>query len=296
MARTIFSLIKLIRYRFLLIAGLFPYALGTAIAFCVGKRFSLSLFFMGFLITLSALIGVEAFNEYFDWQNGTDRVFQLNPAPVTLTTFYVGITSFLIALTASILLTKRLGLPVLIFYVIGFLSSFFYLAPPVKLSYRGLGETAIAFSYGPLLVLASYYIQTKRIDALPLFVSMIPALQIFLIAILNQVPDYLQDRLVGKRNICVRIGRKNVMRLYGTVTVLFYFIILTGLLFRKFPQIVWLSFAYLPFSIISYVIGMKTYDNPHCFVPTIRYMVINYVIVLSLFITGYAVCFHFNLL
>ena len=287
MERAFFSLIKLIRYRFLLIAGLFPYGLGTAIAFYVGKRFSLSLFLMGFLITLLALIGVEAFNEYFDWRNGTDRVFQLNPAPVTLTTFLVGITSFLIALIVTILLIKRLGLPILIFYVIGFLSALFYLAPPVKLSYRGLGETVIALSYGPLLVLASYYIQTKRIDVLPLFASMIPASQLFLIAILNQVPDYLQDRLVGKRNICVRIGKKNVLRLYGAITVFFYLIILIGLFSGKFPRLAWLAFTCLPFSLISYAIGMQTYDNPRRFVPTIRYMVINYIIVLGLFITGY---------
>ncbi len=289
MARIIFSLIKLIRYRFLLIAGLFPYALGTAIAFNIGKRFSLSLFLMGFFITLLALIGVETFNEYFDWQNGTDRVFQLNPTPVTSTTLYVGIASFLIALMVSILLTKKLGLPVLIFYVIGFLSALFYLAPPVRLSHRGLGETVIALSYGPLLVLASYYIQVKRIAFLPFLVSTIPALQLFLIAILNQVPDYLQDRLVGKRNICVRIGKKNVLRLYGVVSVFFYIIILIGLFSKKFPRLVWLTFAYLPFSIISYTSGMQTFENPHRFIPTIRYMIINYIFILSLFIIGYAI-------
>ena len=83
-------LIKLIRYRFLLVAGLLPYALGTALAFHVHQTFDLYFFLVGLLGLFFALLGVEAFNEYFDWQLGTDRVFQLHPKPVTKRTFFLG--------------------------------------------------------------------------------------------------------------------------------------------------------------------------------------------------------------
>jgi 1,4-dihydroxy-2-naphthoate octaprenyltransferase len=34
------------------------------------------------------------------------------------------------------------------------------------------------------------------------------------LAVVNAIPDYHQDRLVGKRNLVVRLGRKRGVRLY----------------------------------------------------------------------------------
>ena len=289
MERTLFRLIKLFRYRFLLIAGLFPYGLGAAIAFHSEDQFNPFLFLVGFLGLLFVLIGVEAFNEFFDWRIGTDRIFQLNPKPVTNATFLVGIVAFFIAFIVAIFLTLELGFAILIFSLLGFFAALFYLAPPVKLAYRGFGEIIIALSYGPFMMLGSYYVQSQRIDILPLFVSVIPALFLFAISILNEVPDYFQDRLAGKRNICVRIGQKNVMRLYAGIMILFYLVLLVGLLLGKFPAFAWLVLACLPMFFMSYTIGMRTYGNPHRFVSAIRYMIIHYVIVIGILITCYVV-------
>ena len=109
----------------------------------------------------------------------------------------------------------------------------------------------------------------------------------------NEVPDYFQDRLVGKRNICVRIGQKNVVRFYGGVLALFYVALLVGLFSGSFPRLAWVVLACLPISLMSYITGMRTYDNPYRFVSAIRYMIIQYVVVLSILITGYMVDKHF---
>ena len=287
MAEYLTGLIKLVRYRFLLVAGLLPYCLGAAVGFYSHGEFSPFLFLIGLVGLFFVLVGVEAFNEYFDWQLGTDRVFQLDPKPVTKSTFLVGAGAFFVALMVAIFLTLKLGVAVIIISLIGFFIALFYLGPPVKLAYRGFGEIVIALSYGPLMMLGSYYVQTQRVDVLPLFVSVIPALFLFAIAMLNEVPDYFQDRLVGKRNICVRIGQKNVVRLYGGVLVLFYLIFLAGLFLGNFPRLALLGLVCLPISLVSYATGMRTYDNPRRFVSAIRYMIIQYVIVLSVFITSY---------
>ncbi|MEW6376651.1 MAG: prenyltransferase [Thermodesulfobacteriota bacterium] len=290
MERTVTGLVKLLRYRFLLVAGLLPYGLGAAIAFySQGGEFSPFLFLVGLIGLLFVLIGVETFNEFFDWMIGTDRVFQLNPKPVASRTFFVGIAGFFVALIVAIYLTLELGVAIIILSLIGFFAAFFYLGPPIKLAYRGFGEIIIALSYGPFLMLGSYYVQTQRMDVLPLSVSVIPALLLFGISILNEVPDYFQDRLVGKRNICVRIGQKNVVRLYGGITALFYTFLLVGLFSGKFPYLAWLVLVCLPISLICYISGMRTQENPHRFVSTIRYMMIHYVIVLSILITSYIV-------
>ncbi|MEW6215562.1 MAG: prenyltransferase, partial [Nitrospirota bacterium] len=162
MERTLTGLVKLLRYRFLLVAGLLPYGLGAAVAFySQGGEFSPFLFLMGLIGLVFVLIGVETFNEFFDWMLGTDRAFQLNSKPVTNRTFIVGLAAFFVAFIIAVFLTLKVGIVIIILSIIGFFASLFYLAPPIKLVYRGFGEVIIALSYGPFMVLGSYYVQTQ---------------------------------------------------------------------------------------------------------------------------------------
>ena len=63
------------RYRFFLFAGLLPYLLGAAWASGNGRHFNVAMFWSGLGGVVLAVIGVEAYNEYFDARMGTDRVF-----------------------------------------------------------------------------------------------------------------------------------------------------------------------------------------------------------------------------
>jgi 1,4-dihydroxy-2-naphthoate octaprenyltransferase len=53
------------------------------------------------------------------------------------------------------------GWPILVFAIAGGLAAIFYEAPPIRWSYRGLGELVIALSYGPWMVLGSLYLHAK---------------------------------------------------------------------------------------------------------------------------------------
>lgn len=289
MAGTLCLIIQTIRYRFLLFAGLLPYGLGIVLAFHLEQQFNLALFLMGLSGLLFALIGVEAFNEFFDWRFGSDRVFQLNPKPVTTRTFLIGLAAFSVAGLMAILLTLKLGIAIIIISFMGFLAALFYLAPPLKLAYRGWGEVVIALSYGPLMMLGSYYLQTKHLDSRPLIISVIPALLLFAISIMNEVPDYLQDRIVGKRNICVRLGREKVIRLYGLVLILFYALLLGGLISKNLPPLTWLGLICVPISLVSYTTARQSYENPQRFISAIRCSIIQYLIIISVLITAYLI-------
>ncbi len=69
------NLIRLIRYRFFLFAGVLPYFLGQAVAFGLHKTLNYSFLWWGFVGILLVLVAVELFNEYFDSKEGGDRVF-----------------------------------------------------------------------------------------------------------------------------------------------------------------------------------------------------------------------------
>jgi len=60
-------------------------------------------------------------------------------------------------LAIALVLTARCGFPILLFAVAGFLTSVFYVAPPLKLKHRGFGEPAIFLIWGPLMIAGTYF-------------------------------------------------------------------------------------------------------------------------------------------
>lgn len=102
---------------------------------------------------------------------------------------------------------------ILILAIAGFLTGAFYTSPPFKWAYRGLGEILISLTYGPLITFGSCYVQLPNAPLGPtLLSSLISGLLITAVIWINEFPDYYADRKAGKRNLVVRIGRKNLLK------------------------------------------------------------------------------------
>lgn len=65
--------------------------------------------------------------------------------------------------------------------------------------------------------------------------------------------------------------------------------LLSRVIFEKLSPLAWLALVCLPISLLSYIAGMRTHDNAYKFISTIRYMMIQYVTVLSILIISYIV-------
>ncbi|MBU2573971.1 MAG: prenyltransferase [Elusimicrobia bacterium] len=281
------DLIRLVRYRFLLFAGLLPYCLGAAIAYRSVSAFDPGLFLTGLVGVFFTLVGVEAFNEYFDWVLGSDRVFQPDPKPVTKKKFHIGVAAFAVAFLFAIYLTVQVGAGIAIFAVAGFVAAAGYLGPPLRFAYRGLGEVVIAMAYGPAMVLGSYYLQAGRIDFLPAVVSAIPAIFLFLIAIINEVPDFLQDSLVGKRNICVRNGRERTVSLYGLMSVVLYITVALLALAGLLPGACFLVLLTMPLMRRNYSTARAKLDAPQELLGAIRGTLVIYIVSMGILVISY---------
>ncbi|MGQ9469160.1 MAG: prenyltransferase [Nitrososphaerales archaeon] len=275
-----------VRYRFFLPAGVFPYVLGSAVAYYATAMFDFHVFFAGIFGVAMILVGVEAFNEYFD---PADRVFLVDAEPVNLprTVFWTGTIAFTVALLIGVYLALTRGPLVIILSVIGFFLAAFYVGPPIRLAYRGFGEAGIFLAYGPLMALGSYYIQVLRVDTAPIFASLVPSVLILALAVANEIPDYYQDLLVGKMNIVVRVGRRNGILLYSLMIVLCYALIAFGLMFGILPIFALISLLTLPLAYRSVGTALKHYDNPQRFISTIRDAATMYVIISSILILAY---------
>ena len=277
----------LVRYRFFLYAGLLPYLLGAAWAYGMVGTIDMPFFWSGLGGVVLAVIGVEAFNEYFDARMGTDRVF--NPVdlpPVAHAVFWIGVAAFAGALAVGIYLTVRGGWPILAFALLGGAAAIFYVAPPIRWAYRGLGELVIALSYGPWMVLGSLYLHTKALSWEALVASLVPGCLIMALAVVNAIPDFHQDRLVGKRNLVVRLGRRRAVWLYLTLAAAGLLVVAIGVAADIFPVTCLAALLALPLLVASGRCALRTYEAPRAFVPAVRSIVSCYLIAVMLFTGG----------
>ncbi|MEP7248089.1 MAG: prenyltransferase [Gammaproteobacteria bacterium] len=278
---------SMVRYRFFLYAGLLPYGLGAAWAYATTGVLDAPIFWSGFFGVVLAVIGVEAFNEYFDSRMGTDRVF--NPAdlpPMSRSVLWLGILAFAGALAVGIYLTLRGGWPILAFALLGGMAAIFYVAPPIRWAYRGLGELVIALSYGPWMVLGSVFLYTGETSWGALWASLVPGLLIMALAVVNAIPDFHQDRLVGKRNLVVRIGRRRAVGLYLALATAGLVVVPVGVMAGVFPVACIAALCALPLLAASARSAIHTYDTPRLFVPAIRSIVGCYLVAVTLFTGG----------
>jgi 1,4-dihydroxy-2-naphthoate octaprenyltransferase len=284
--RRLLRVVTLIRYRFFLYAGLLPYLLGAAWAYA-SAGVDAAMFWSGLGGVVLAVIGVEAFNEYFDARMGTDRVF--NPAdlpPISDAVFWCGVLAFAGAFAVGTYISVRIGWPILAFALLGGLAGIFYEAPPIRWSYRGLGELVIGLAYGPWMVLGSLYLNTHALSWEAFAASLVPGLSIMSLAVVNAIPDYHQDLLVGKRNLVVRLGRAKAVVLYLVLAGAALAIVAAGVVIGIFPADCTLALLALLPLVASGRSARSSFTTPRRFLPAVRYLVTYYTLATGLFAAG----------
>lgn len=281
---------SVVRYRFFLYAGLLPYLLGAAWAYGREETFDPGVFWLGLLGIFLAVVGVESFNEYFDAKMGTDRVF--NPdadESIPEWMFQLGVAVFTLAAAIGFYLAWEGGWPVVLYTLLGGAAAVWYVGPPVRWVYRGLGELVIGLSYGPWMTLGSVHLHTRAFSWGALAASLVPGLLIMSLAVVNNIPDFHQDRLVGKRNLVVRLGRRNGRILYLALSGLGLLTVLAGAALGFFPRAAVFAFlAGLPLWIASEYAGRKTWDTPRLFIPAVKHIVQCYTLTTAIFIIAVA--------
>jgi 1,4-dihydroxy-2-naphthoate octaprenyltransferase len=96
-----------------------------------------------------------------------------------------------------------------------------YTAPPLRLSYRGLGELDVGLTHATGAILCGFVFQAGALgDPAPWLLSLPLALAVLPSIILAGVPDRDADRAIGKRTLAVRLGARGAFVLAGSFAVL----------------------------------------------------------------------------
>jgi 1,4-dihydroxy-2-naphthoate polyprenyltransferase len=278
--------LKEFRVLFLIFVAL-PVLLGSAIAYDLEPG-SFSLFYCALSVVamMSLHAGTVILNDYFDFRSGTDVVNRertpysggsgllpekiLSPGHVLA----AGLLSFGLSIVLGFFIVLTRSPAVLAVGFVGVAIGLFYTAPPFKLAYRGLGETARLVAT-PLMVLGAYLIQVPYgvdLHAIAIILAAsIPA------AFLNtgalyifEFPDYEADSTVGKNNLVVLLGRKNAVYLFIALSALAYLALLAGILTGLLPYYSALAIIAFPLSAMACKGLMKYFDRPRTLVPYMK--------------------------
>ena len=162
-------------------------------------------------------------NRYFSTFTGGSRV--LVDGVLSLRQLRFGIGMALIAfMTATLwLLTVSPASGAVLLSVLGVMTllAIGYTAPPLKLSYRGLGEIDVAITHSIGVILCGYvFLGGAWDDPMPWLLSVPLLLAILPSITLSGIPDLEADAAVGKRTLAVRLGQRGALRVALGFTLL----------------------------------------------------------------------------
>ncbi|MEP4484593.1 MAG: prenyltransferase [Halioglobus sp.] len=181
-------------------------------------------------------VGKNASGEIVDFDSGTDLaitpeqrspfsggkrvlidgLLSRNQTWAIATVFFVG------AIAIGLVIASFRDSRILSVGILGMAFAWYYHGGSVRLSYRGLGELAVALAYGPFIVCGTYLVQTSYLSTPLIHASMVLGLLVAAFLWINQFPDYAADKAAGKKNLVVRLGLPAAAFVYVVIMVTAY--------------------------------------------------------------------------
>ena len=212
------DLLKLGRFQFLF-GGLLLYILGIGVAVEMGFPINTMRAVLGYFVLTPAHLSVSYSNDLYDMKadrfnpgtlfTGGSGVLKRRP-DLKRWAHFISVSLISISILGSILFTIHYSISPLfiVFVLFGSLLGWFYTAPPLKLSYRGLGEISTAATVGILVPLFGFYTVAGSLPVEILFFLFPMGLSGIVFVLIVQIPDMEADHKGGKRTWVGKIGRR----------------------------------------------------------------------------------------
>lgn len=218
-ALTLLSWVRALRLQFYPMTWM-AYTVG---ALGAGARPDRLRYWLGYGFLFCAEAATVFSNEWFDFEsdrrnehhgpfNGGSRVLVQGDLSFAQIKIGIGVTVVLAIVCAGTLMAGAAGHVVSIALLLVLLFALGYTVPPLKLSWRGLGELDVGLTHSIGVVLCGYLLQGGGwrdafpwLISLPMFLSILPSI------ILAGFPDLDADQLAGKRTLATRLGPRGTL-------------------------------------------------------------------------------------
>jgi 1,4-dihydroxy-2-naphthoate octaprenyltransferase len=255
--------------------------LGTSIAWVRNGAFNLEYFSLALVGGIFLHLGTNVINDYFDYKSGNDEINKefvrpfsggsrtiqmrlLSPREV----FVGAILFYIVGTVIGLYLTWVRGPFVLVLGLVGLLSGFFYVAPPLNWAGRGFGEVIVGINFGCLVTLGAYYVQTQTLTFEPILASIPVALLISAVLYINEFPDYVADKAVGKNTLVVRLGRRKAVLGYALIVLGAYVAIILSAIGGVTPIQTMVALVPLPLAMEAVLHAEKFHSKSFNLIPS----------------------------
>jgi len=213
-----------------------------------------------FALALAGLVVAHAannmINDWFDLSGGVDSASyvrgQYAPHPILsgLTSkaglaAAIAVANLLDLAILAYLYTQR-GWPVVAFALAGLFVSLFYVAPPLKLKHRGLGEPGVFLVWGPLMIGGTYFVTTGQIPAWVIAASLPYALLVTVVLFGKHIDKLEADSAKGIRTLPVLLGESQARWVAQALVVAYFAVVALLVLTGTFGVWTLATFAALP--------------------------------------------------
>ena len=248
--------------RWLLItrASVFPMTLSSA---AIGGLLAAASPDVNWLYFTMALVGLvlahaanNMINDYFDLESGvdTDEYIRTQYAPHPVISGLISKSGLILAIAIVNLLdlgillylTEARGWGVAAFALLGLFISVGYVAPPVRLKHRGLGEPGVALVWGPLMIGGTYYASTGTLPPWVLVASLPYAILVTTVLIGKHVDKFEADSAKGIHTLPVLLGRERSLFLNQLLMASYFVLVLSLVMVGTFGIWTLLTFAAIP--------------------------------------------------
>jgi 1,4-dihydroxy-2-naphthoate octaprenyltransferase len=246
-----------------LTASLIPILLGGAIAFSVMHTLNVFLFLLTLIGGVMIQAGTNMINDWKDADTDNENVEGIRPFTGGSRVIQLGLISradmgffgmSLCLLSAIIglylIAVSGWGLVPLIFY--GLIAGLFYTSEKGRFSFinlaPGLAEFLIATTFGVLMTVGAFYVQTGYFSLQAFLISLPVAIFISNVLLINQFQDAESDAKSGKNTLVVRIGKLKAKNFLIACFIAGYLIIALLPLLGFAPYAFYLAFLSLPFA------------------------------------------------
>ena len=268
--------------------GVFPVFIAGSAAFAAGV-FNPFYFIITLLAAAAVQIGLTMFNDTLDFQYGTDRctLDTKNPfsggsgvlasgciKPKEAMSVIIGLYVF--ALLCGIYFAFAAGIESLYIAGLGAFISIAYSAKPFRLAYRGLGELAMLIGYGPVLTAWAYYVHAGTVTTDIILAGIVPGLCMWTMILINEIPDYAEDKAAGKKNLTFRLKPEGAKNLFIASLVTIYAYIAVLLAAGVLPPLASLAFLGIPLAVAAAQTANREFKDPIKIAKANKYMVLIY--------------------
>ncbi len=204
------------------VATLIPLSLAFVVTVKNTGRLEWSLFGLILLASFFVHFATNLANDLFDhWQGidagpniGGSRVIQEGKISLVTLASVTGLL-YALALLLAVVIVQKSGQNILWALIIfAGLSSFFYVAPPIKYGHRALGELFVFLNMGLIMVSGAYLALAQSFTPSVVALALPGSFMTAGILYFQNLPEIETDLLAGKRTVANYLGKERARLLY----------------------------------------------------------------------------------